>query len=279
MALSPTSIKPLQSAKETLLGMTVALEQRFGCVPRNDLNTTLNKKFNVFEDRLPVNPLYTQYFTYGIGGRLNDADNLTSAQPVLGTNMAPYKMRPFRAVPLEQALDEETRAKYALREVRTIDGVPYELWWLKRIEFPSSSVAYTYTDPTSGTVETYEIDYSNLSPTPPVADDNGLIVDVSDAISIVVPGILTLTGEEIMEAISVLDAGDMRNAVVSEIGFVSASTERVNRADVNGTPFSYDEAILAQMVNQYNWVGTSFVSAQDSWTRAMSFTMKNQINS
>jgi hypothetical protein len=88
-----------------------------------------------------------------------------------------------------------------------------------------------------------------------------------------------LTGEEIMEAISVLDGGDMRNAVISEVGFVSASTENVSTSDINGTPFAYDEAIFAQMLNQYNWVGTAFVSSEDVWTRAMSFSMKNQINS
>lgn len=279
MASSPTSIKPLQSAKENILGLTVALEQRFGCPPRNDLSTTLNTKLGVFENRQPANRLYTKYFCYGIGGRLNDAGNLTSAQPVLGTNMAPYQMRPFRAVPLENALDAETRENYALRQVRNFDGVPYELWYLKKIEFPQTQVGYTYTDPVSGVVETYEIDYTNLSPTPPVADDNGVITDIADNITVSVPGILTLTGEEIIEAISVLDGGDMRNAVISEVGFVSASTENVTLADVNGTPFSYDEAILAQMVNQYNWVGNSFVSTDDVWTRAMSFSMKNQINS
>jgi hypothetical protein len=279
MASSPSSIKPLQSAKETILGLTVALEQRFGVIPRNDVSTTLNSKFGVFPTRSPVNPLYTQYFCYGIGGRLNDAGNLTSAQPVLGTNMAPYEMRPFRAVPLETPLDAETREKYALRQVRTINGIPHELWYLKKIEFPQTQVSYTRTDPVSGTVETYEIDYSNLSPVPPVADDNGIITDVADSISVVVPGILTLTGEEIMEAISVLDDGDMRNAVISEVGFVSASTENVTAADINGASFAYDEAIFAQMLNQYNWVGTAFVSSEDVWTRAMSFSMKNQINS
>lgn len=279
MASSPTSIKPLQSAKETILGATVALEQRFGTPPRNDTGTTLNTKLGVFPTRPPVNPLYTKYFCYGNGGRLNDAGNLTSAQPVLGTNMAPYQMLPFRAVPLEEALDAETRANYALRQVRTIGGVPHELWYLKKIDFPQTQVSYTRTDPISGTVETYEIDYANLNPTPPVADDNGLITDIADSVSVVVPGILTVTGEEIMEAVSVLYGGDMRNAVISEVGFVSASTENVQAADANGNAFSYSEAILAQMLNQYNWVGTAFVSTEDVWTRAMSFTMKNQINS
>lgn len=278
MASSPTSIKPLQYAKETILGMTVALEQRFGCLPRNDKGTTLNTKFGVFQNRNPINPLYTRYFCYGIGGRLNDAGNLASAQPVLGTNMAPYAMRPFRAVPLESALSAEERANYAMRQVREINGVWYELWYLKRVDFGQSNVNYIRTDPVSGAVTTYEIDYSNLSPVAPVADDNGIITDVMDQVSVILPGTLTITGEEILEAISVLDGGDMRNAVVSEIGFVSASTESVSVTDVNNQPFSYDEAIMAQMLEQYNWVGSSFISTSDNWSRSISFTMANRIN-
>lgn len=279
MASSATSIKPLQYAKETILGMTVALEQRFGCVPRNDKGTTLNTKFGVFPNRDPANPLYTKYFCMGNGGRLNDAGNLASAQPVLGTNMALYNMLPFRAVPLETPLKEDERANYAMRQIRAINGVDYELWYLKRIDFSQDQVQYNRTDPVSGSVTSYEIDYSNLSPVAPVADDNGIITDVADQVSVILPGLLTITGEEVLEATSVLHDGDMRYAVISEIGFVSASTEAVTVADVNSNPFSYDEAILAQMMDQYNWVGSSFISTEDAWTRNMAFSMKNTVSS
>lgn len=274
---SSTTIQPLEFAKETILGMTTSLEQRFGCVPRNDLETTLNHKFDVFPARLPANPKLVQYFCWGVGGRINDTTSLSSAQYVLGTNMALYNMRPFRAVPFEEDLSEVERAKYALRQVRLVNGVPYCLYYLKKIDFTQSQVQYIRTDPTSDIVSSYEIDPLNLSPTAPVADDNGVITDVADTVSVVLPGTLTITGREVIESMSVLDGGDPRYAIVSELGFVSASTEIVQAVDHGGAPFSYSEAILAQLVDQYNWVGQPFISVSDSWTRTMNFSMKNLI--
>ncbi len=278
MASTPaTSIKPLEYAKETILGMTRALEQRFGCQPRYDLATTLNTKFSVFPSRLPAASPLVKYFCWGVGGRTNDTTSLSSAQFVLGTNMALYKMRPFRAVPLEEDLSAEERAKYAMRQVVLISGTRYALYYLKLIDFSESQVQYIRTDPTSGITTSYEIDYANLNPVPPVSDDNGVITDVADSVSVVLPGTLTITGQEVLESMSVMDQGDTRYSIVSEIGFVSASQETVSTTDANNNPFSYQEAILAQLVDQYNWVGQPFLSTSDSWSRTMNFSMRNLI--
>lgn len=274
---SPTAIKPIQHAKETLIGMTITLEQRFGCQPRNDLKTTLNSKLNVFPDRAPLNERLVKYFRWGVGGRVNDTDNLTSAQFVKGTNMDLYKGRPFRAVTLENDLSAEERAKYALREVRLIGGVPYCLYHLKKIDFSQSKVQYIKTDPVSGAVIDYALDYGNLNPTPPAADSNGVITDISDSVSVVLPGTVTITGQEVLESMSVIDGGDPRYGIPSEIGFVSASTESVTAVDFSGKPFSYDEAMCAQMVDQYDWVGTPLMSTADSFSRNLRFSMKNLI--
>lgn len=274
---SPTVIKPLEHAKETLLGMTIALEQRFGCLPHNDINTTLNTKYGVFPTRLPVRPPVTQYFCWGVGGRTNDNDNLSSAQFAMGTNMSLYAMRPFRAVPLEDDLSAEEMANYAMRQVKTIDGVPYCLYYLKKIDFTQSQVQYIRTDPANGTIVSYELDYDNLNPTPPVVDSNGAISDVADMVSVILPGTVTITGQEVLESIAVMDGGDPRYAIASEMGFVSASTESMSAVDFAGRPFSYNEAIMAQMVDQYNWVGQPFLSTVDTWSRTLNFSMRNLI--
>ena len=274
-----TTIQPLEYAKETILGMTLSLEQRFGCVPRNDLSTTLNSKYNVFPTRTPSNPRLVKYFCWGVGGRMNDSTSLSSAQFVLGTNMALYKPRPFRAVPLEEDLSAVERAKYGMREVTMINGTPYCLYYLKLIDFTQSQVQYTRTDPASGAVAPYELDYSGLTPSPPTADSNGVITDVADSVSVILPGSLTITGQEVLESASVIDGGDTRYAIASEIGFVSASIESVQAVDHAGQPFSYSEAIMAQMVDQYDWVGQPFLSTSDSWTRTMAFSVRNLITS
>ena len=275
--MTTTSVNPTVYAKETLLGMTKSLEQRFGCTPRNDLGTTLNTKFGVFPTLLPSNPCYVKYFCWGVDGRLNDTNNTTTAQYVLGTNMALYGMRPFRAVPLEQDLDATTRAQYAMRQVTTINGTVYCLYYLKLINFTQGEVQYTRTDPTTGTTSAYSLDYTNLSPTAPVVGDNGVITDVADQISITLPGTMTITGQEVLESASVIDGGDMRYATVSELGFVSASTQSVSANSYSGTPFSYNEAIMAQLTSQYNFSGFPFSSTTDVMDRTINFSLKNAI--
>jgi hypothetical protein len=273
----PTVVKPLEYSKETLLGMTVAIEQRFGCTPRNDIASTLNTKFGVQASRLPSNAKLVRYFCWGVGGRTNDNNTLSSAQYVLGTNMSLYAIRPFRAVPLASDLTALERANYAMRKVQTIDGVPYVLYYLKKIDFTQSQVQYKRTDPVTGVDTLYDLDYSNLAPTAPVADANGLITDVSDSISVVLPGSMTITGQEVFESMSVIDGGDTRYSIVSELGFVSASTETVSAVNSVGAQFTYSEAILAQMVDQYNWVGQPFLSTNDTFTRTLNFTVRNII--
>jgi hypothetical protein len=274
----PISIKPVAMAKETLVGMTIGLEQRFGITPRNDLGTTLNSRFGVLNTRKPANPVVEAFFCWGVGGRVSDTDNLVSPQFVLGTNMAPYAIRPFRAMLLAQDLTDDERKQYGMRVVKDIAGQRYVLYYLKRITFGSDQVQYIRTDPGSGIVTDYTLDYSNLNPVPPVVGDNGVITDVADAISVVLPGTLTITGQEAFESASVIDGGDMRYAAPSEFGFVSASIESVPGEAANGQVISYDEAICAQMTDHYTWGGYSFVSTADDFERTFQFSIRNMVN-
>lgn len=272
-----TVINSIESGKETILGMTLAIEQRFGCEPRNDISTTLNTKFNVFPSNLPTADKLVQYFCWGVGGRKNDTDSLTSAQPVLGTNMALYAMRPFRARPLTNDLSSVERANYAMRSIQVIGGVTCALYYLKKIDFSASQVQYTITDPSTGIVTDYNLNPGNLSPTPPTPSSNGVITDVADQISVVLPGTAIITGEEVFESMTVVDGGDTRYANISEMGFVSAAKQTVSAVNSSGQPFSYEEAIMAQLVNQFNWAGTSLLSNNDTFTRNLVFSCRNLI--
>ena len=272
-----TTIYPIESAKETLLGMTLALEQRFGCTPHNDTGTTLNTKLGFQASVIPTAPKLVTYFCWGNGGSLSDTNNLTSAQPVSGTDMAPYSMRPFRAVPLAQDLSSTDRALYAGRVIENIGGIEYALYYLKLMTFTGGQVEYIYTDPVSGAVSTYALNYSNLNPTPPVANANGIITDVASSISVILPATMTITGEEVFESMSVIDGGDPRKGIVSELGFVSAATQSVSATDVNGNLFSYNEAIMAQMVKHYTMSGYPLPSTSDSMSKAISFSISSLI--
>ena len=275
--MATTNTKPTESSKETLLGVQLALEKRFGCVPVLNPATTLNTKFGVFQNLTPANERHVRYFSWGVGGSQNDDEYLSSAVPVLGTNMSLYQPRPFRCVPLESDLDAITRQKYGLREVRNINGTDYALYWLKRIDFPQSSVSLTVTNDITNVTESYEIDPDNLSPERPQGDDNGVVADVADRIAVRFPGQITITGQEVYESVGVMDGGDPRFARISEIGFVSASIQSVSTVDANNTPFSYDEAIFAQLCDHRTWVGTTLVSAEDNYTQNLSYLIRNLI--
>lgn len=278
MATASTTIKPVANSKETILGLITTLEDRYGCLPRNDLSTTLNTKFGIFGSKLPAARPFIQYFCWGVGGSMADSTGLLSAQYVSGLNMALYNMRPFRAVPFEEDLSALERANYALRVVTTVGGVQYCLYYAKKIDFTDSQVQLVRTDPVSGVVTNYEIDPTNLTaPVPPAADSNGVVQDVADQVSVVLPGQLIITGQEVLESASVMDGGDMRYARASEVGMIRASAEQVSLADFTGQPFSYTEAIMAQLVNMYDWTGQPFLSTADSFTKQVSYTMRSLI--
>jgi len=273
-----TDTKLTLRASETLLGMIQSLEQRFGMTPLLDAGTTLNTKYGVFPARNPVNPRYQKYFSIGIGGKINDSATLSSAQLVRGTDMGLYTPRPFRAVQLESDLTPTERAKYALREVRLINGQLYCLYWLKRVEFSLNQVQLLRTDPATGTTTSYEIDHDNLSPVPPLRDSNGIIQEVEDQISVVVPGLVSVTGAEMLEVNGVLDNGDPRMAEITEFGLVSASTESVSVKDSNDVSFSYNEAIFAQLCDHVTFTGYPLHTTRDVWKRTMMFSNRNIIS-
>ena len=275
--MTTTVVNSVQNSKETILGMVFDVEQRFGTTPLNDTLSTLNAKFQVFNTRTPTNARYVKYFCWGNGGRVNDDSSLTSAAYILGTNMCLYNIMPFRAVPLESDLDAATRANYAMRVVENINGVNYACYYLKKLTVTQSTVQLVVTDPSTGVETAYTFNYSDLSPTVPTADSNGVITDVADEVSVILPATVAITGAEAVEAVSVKNGGDMRYAVVSELGFVTASTESVSVNDVNGVAFNYNEAILAQMVSQITMVGYSFTGTSDTWDKTINFSVRNMV--
>ena len=135
-----------------------------------------------------------------------------------------------------------------------------------------------HTDPSSGAQSDYTIDVSNLSPTPPTADSNGVITDVADAISIKLPAQAIITGEELYEAVGFTNGGDTRYAVVSEIGFISASNETVSAQDSSGNPFSYTEAIAAKLVEHITEIGNMVSTVDGTITKDIEFTMRQLID-
>lgn len=256
----------------TILGVTRELEARTGTPPRNDLQTTLNHKYGVQPDLTPTSGTRVLYFGVGINGRATVDDGfLTKPRPVKTTNMDLYLPVPIRCVPVEQDLTPSQRINYRMRRVETIGGDNYACYYLKRLAYTDEEVRYSQID-TNGVEIDYAIDYSNLTPTPPAPPLNGVVTDPASEVNISVTANVHLTGEELIEGITVKYDGNLDYAVVSEIGLYSGEDRVVSAVDYLGTSFTYTEAILAQLACHFTWNGMDMANPQAILDKAFRFS-------
>lgn len=254
-----TTLTPVSQIGKVLLGITRELEAYSGITPSYDIQSTLNAKYNNFASLLPTALPTVSYFGIGIGGSYNVSNlNLQEPYPVLQTNMDLYQPIPFRCVPVLQDLTAAERAAYRMRVRRTINGSDYFCYYLKVVTFDQTAVSITETNPTTGVLSPYVLDYSNLNPTPPAVSSTGTVTTPSTEINVSITSTLPVTGAEVTESINVLYNGDLRYATISEIGLYSGQDQTVTGLDGSGSNISYLEAVLAQLNIQYTWNGDDF---------------------
>lgn len=241
----------MSNAKNRLITVAGAMANIAAMTPtiRNvNLETTLNAKYGI----APTETLgageaqQILYVGAGIKGfrAVNDSSIVEPNRPI-ATNMDLYEPIPIRCVPVEADLDVTERANYRMRVVKTIGTEEYVLYYLKKLVFPDTSISLTHT--VDGIEQTYNLDPSNLTPTPPTLPLTGSISDIENEIDVYFAGQATLTGAELLEGINVLYDGDLRYAHLSEIGYYMGVdfTHTVN--DFEGTPFNYTEAKVVQL--------------------------------
>lgn len=187
----------------------------------SDINTTINYKrgvlTNVDLEALGGALPRVRYFGIGIKGFANLTSENNLAQPYVPSpeHYDLYEPIPFRCVP-NFPLSAEEAKDYRMVTTKTIDGIKYYLYWLKKISYENSTISFSKIE--GSTETTYTVDAtSNLNPAPADLND----VDIQSAkrrIVASISGICKITGTEVLEAINVLYGGDMRRARVSEIG-------------------------------------------------------------
>jgi hypothetical protein len=262
-----TTLTPVSQIGKTILGITRELEASSGITPVYDTQSTLNAKYNVVPSLTPTAFPGLVYFGIGIGGCYNVSNtNLQQPYPVQQTNMDLYQPIPFRCVPVEQDLTPTERAPYRMRVRKTINGADYFCYYLKLLTYAQSTVSVTTTNPTTGLMTPYVLNYADLNPTPPVVNSNGTITPSTTELNVSVTTTLPVTGAEVTESINVLYNGDLRYATISEIGLYSGQDQTAAGLDVNGNAISYLEAILAQLNIGYTWNGDDFSNPNRSTT-------------
>lgn len=250
---------------KTLIAVQRELEVFMGSAPVNNAITTLNHKYSLYANEVPVGYPTLKYFGIGVRGNYNvDDGNLTAPHQVLNTNMDLYTPIPFRVVPVEQDLTPIERSLYRMRVVQLIKGVQYACYYLKVMEVVDSSVKFTKKDPLTGVETDYTIDSSNLTPTPPQPNINGTVTSAVEQINVSVGVRMNVTGAEVTEAVNIFYDGDMRRAKISEFGMYMGQDKVVVAKDHTDTDFTYTEAIFAQLALHHtnNGIDLSPVDSQ-----------------
>lgn len=227
--------------------------------PRYLLDTTLNHKYNNFADVLPAQSPKIAYFGIGVKGFKNlDDDTLAAPYKPSASNLDLYQPIPFRIVPVTDDLLPAERINYRMRILKSIGGVDYWCYYLKRLTILDNQVKIIETDITTGAeTEVANLDSNNLYPTPTDTSAEGTVT-ANTKVSVALTANMQITGEEVIEAVNVLFAGNLLKAVVSEIGIYTGMDQSVTANDGQGGSIAIDEAIYTQLAYHYTSLGTPF---------------------
>ena len=246
----------------TLLGSKLGLSTLLPINFDADYEFTLNNHLQIQPNVAPSAIPRLRYFGVGINGAYNANDqNLISVYNPQRTDMNLYSLIPIRCRPVDEDLTEAERANYRLRtRARLNDGNDYYLYYLKVLDF-SQGVSFKRIDPATGREEPYELNASNLQPTPvKPATDTVLTSDTAEIVAYC-PVTLTVTADEILEYINVQYNGDARYARISEIGFFTGDDATVQGTTGQGVSISYTEAIYTMLYNHMTWQGATLTNS------------------
>lgn len=233
----------------TLLGSQINLSAVLPVSFPLNRQFTLNNYYNIFPTAEISESPKLRYFGIGTGGSYNaDDKDLVSAYNPSRTNMNLYKPIPIRCVPVDEDLTDAERAHYRLRQRKIINGEAYYLYYLKLVEW-DDNIYYTRVNLQDNTEEAYELDASNLTPTPNVANANTTISSATSTLLAYYRFTLNLTAAEVLEYINVAYGGDTRYARISEIGYCTGvDFQAAGTTGAEGTTsISYTEAAYTQL--------------------------------
>ena len=220
-----------------------------------DLETTLNTKYNNFPNIAPTNVPKLGWFGIGINGHYNVTDtNISQARIPAMTNMDLYEPIPFICVPLDED-KTDYRIKYRMRRVRNIGDIKYVEYYLKPIQLIDSAIRIIRIDPNTQKEIEYELDSSNLYPTPPVPQTSGVIEGTSAEIQVSQKFMLPRSGNEVCDPVSVIYDGDIRRARLSEYGLYTGEEATVTGYGADNVGFQYNEVICAQLAVHTTTIG------------------------
>lgn len=212
-----------------------------------NLAYSINSLYSVHQTESPAYVPTIGWFGIGINGHFNIDDmNKTVARPVSPENMNLYTPIPFVCVPLDED-SEEYRIKYRMRRVQALNGIMHVQYYLKSIQLIDSSVRIVRIDPSTNKEIDYELNPSNLTPTPPTPQTTGTISGALSEIQVSQRFLMPISGSEVVNPVSTMYNGDITMARLSEYGLFTGEERVVTGYDSKNTAFQYKEIICAQL--------------------------------
>lgn len=254
----------------TLLGSKLGLSLLLPLDMETQSQYTLNHLFNVFpSEQLNGETPRLKYFGVGIRGCYNADDGiLQSAYNPKRTDMNLYSLIPIRCRPVDEDLSAAERAQYRMRVKKVINGNEYYCYYLKKLNFTSTSVKYKRVNITTGREEAFELSNSYLNPTPERPNTDTTIETNATSIIAYAEATVNVAADEVLEYIKLAYNGDTRYAKISELGFFTGVDVEVT---AGGT--TYLESIQTQLYNHVTWLGANLTR------EGMEFESTFQINS
>ena len=220
--------------------------------------TTLNEYYDINANAhldLAESP-DVKYFSIGRGGHRAHVDDTNT--PVMdpisheATHTGPYQGVPLVLRQLNDDLNAEYRARYALRRKETHNGVEYWAYYLKRlpeVNIPPEVIHdNTKDDITTSKVFVYTND--DLHPTPADLPAEGVVVTSSDIIRISSRVEISLTAFDVAEFYKVnkILFGSEQRSILSEILICAGVDKDVKIETSDSASVNFKEAVGVQVV-------------------------------
>ena len=257
----------------TLLGSHLGLTSLLPVDFASNHECTLNNHLNIQANTVPSYTPKLRYFGVGIKGCYNaDDDILVSAYNPSRANMNLFTPIPIRCVPVDEDLTDSERALYRLRQRKTLaDGNEYFLYWLKCLTI-DSEIKFKRINPLTGAEEAYELDSSNLTPTPEKPSTDSTVTSSTSSIIAYGTASLEITADEILEYINVAFDGDTRYARISELGLFTGDDKTVTGTTGQDVSISYTEAVYTMLHSHLTWTGSPLTDSGSKFTSTLDIT-------
>lgn len=242
----------------TAIGISVQASKLLGRPYEYLKYTTLNELYDINpEAHLDITtPPDIKYWAIGRGAhRIHiDDSNTPVIDPIAHetTNTGPYKGVPFVLRRLNDDLNADDRAKYALRRKETHNGEEYWAYYLKRLPNNPEVPEVIHDNTKDGVTTSRPFKYTNddLHPIPSDLPSVGVVVASADIIRISSRVLIEFNEWDVTEFFKVnkILYGSEQRSLISEILICSGVDRDVQVPSQSGSNVQFKEAIGVQVI-------------------------------